>query len=371
MYIYFLIFILISYLFLRAYIKIKYKFWSIQPVFHLYNLSYWIFPPGTLNKTKPQINKYTNLKEIAFINYNQLENIDLFINFIQKYYLNTSEIIYKPTKNNIVPYFDNTKKSYFSIYKKDDEIVGVMTSRVLNVILGNIKFPTYYVDYLCVKTENRKSGIAQQIIQTHDYNQRTYTNISSSLFKRENQLNAIIPLVTYISFGYNMEKWNNIIILHNSLSLVSIKKLNIANFIKFISQNTKKFDACILPEINIILQLIESKNIYIYALYQGDTIMCIYIFRDASTTYNGKHTINLFASINNTISTEFIKGFYLCINILKNKYKNIIIENLSQNKIIIDDVNNKYKPFIKSPTAYYFYNFVTRPLLSNKVLIIN
>ena len=95
------------------------------------------------------------------------------------------------------------------------------------------------------------------------------------------------------------------------------------------------------------------------------------MFRDASTTYNSKQTINLFASINNTISYEFIKGFYLCMNIFKDKYKYIIVENLSQNNIIINNINSKYKPFIKSPTAYYFYNFITRPLLSNKVFIIN
>lgn len=371
MYIYIFIFFIISYLLLRAYIKIKYKFWSIQPVFHLYNLSYWIFPPGTLKKNKPEINKYTNLKEITFTNFERLDNIDLFVEFIQKYYLNTSQIKFIPTKNNIIPYFNNTKKSFFSIYKKNNEIVGVMTSRILNVTLNNVKFPTYYVDYLCVKTENRKSGIAQQIIQTHDYNQRTFTNVSSSLFKRENQLNAIIPLVTYITFGYNIEKWNNTILLHDSLSLVTINKNNINNFINFIKQNTNKFDICISPEIKVILQLIESNNVYIYALYQGETMICIYMFRDASTTYNSKQTINLFASINNTISDEFIKGFYLCMNNFKDKYKYIIVENLSQNNIIINNINSKYKPFIKSPTAYYFYNFITRPLLSNKVFIIN
>ena len=60
-----------------------------------------------------------------------------------------------------------------------------MTSRMLNVSIDNNEFTTYYVDYLCVHKDNRKQGIAQQIIQTHDYYQRKNTVIPTSFLKEK------------------------------------------------------------------------------------------------------------------------------------------------------------------------------------------
>ena len=50
---YILLTILFIVLFIIAYIKIKYKFWSIQPVFHVYNFNYMIFPPGIIDPNLP------------------------------------------------------------------------------------------------------------------------------------------------------------------------------------------------------------------------------------------------------------------------------------------------------------------------------
>ena len=42
------------------YIKLKYPFWSSQPVFHMYDFYYWFFSPGYINKDLPEKNKFTN-----------------------------------------------------------------------------------------------------------------------------------------------------------------------------------------------------------------------------------------------------------------------------------------------------------------------
>ena len=46
------------------YIKIKYRFWSAQPVFHIYDFHYWLFSPDYINKSLPEKNKFTNFKNI-------------------------------------------------------------------------------------------------------------------------------------------------------------------------------------------------------------------------------------------------------------------------------------------------------------------
>ena len=62
MYLYVLIYdIFISmYLLLIAIYKLKFPFWSRQPVFHFHNLKYWLFPPGIIQHGKPE--KGTNPK---------------------------------------------------------------------------------------------------------------------------------------------------------------------------------------------------------------------------------------------------------------------------------------------------------------------
>ena len=60
-FLYIIAFIIIIYLIITAFIRVKLNFWLTQPVFHIYNLRFWINPPGLINKELPKINKYVNL----------------------------------------------------------------------------------------------------------------------------------------------------------------------------------------------------------------------------------------------------------------------------------------------------------------------
>jgi hypothetical protein len=373
MLLYFIIVLCIIVILGRAFIKIKYNFWSIQPVFHLYDLHYWLCPPGIINQSLPIINKYTKINDISFIKYKDLTDDDIneFVHFIQSHYLNTTTLKYLPTSNNITPYFTNSTNSYFSIYKKNTEIISVMTSRLLNVTIDANNFMTYYVDYLCVKDTHRKSGIAQQMIQTHEYNQRINTTIPTSLFKREHRLNALIPLVIYQSYVFKISKMNNTKDIHTSLRLLLIDTSTLSDISNFVIKNAYRFELVITPNTQSIDDLILSDNIFIFGLYQGSDIMAIYLFRDASTVYNNKRTVNCFASINITTTEEFINGFYKCIESLKQYYSYIIVEDISHNHYIVNDITKHTSSYSTSPTAYYFYNFATRPILANDSFIIN
>jgi ribosome biogenesis GTPase A len=47
------------------------------------------------------------------------------------------------------------------------------------------------------------------------------------------------------------------------------------------------------------------------------------------------------------------------------------IEDISDNNILINNIQLKTKPLVVSPTAYFFYNFAYPTFKSNRVLIIN
>ena len=68
--------------------KIKYPFWSRQPVFHYHNLFYWIKPPVIIQMERPEINKFYNskitFKQISDLNQKEIDRI---VDFIKKHYL--------------------------------------------------------------------------------------------------------------------------------------------------------------------------------------------------------------------------------------------------------------------------------------------
>ena len=381
---------------ITVYIKLKYGFWYYQPVFHIYNLNYMIFPPGIIRNYLPEKNKYTNFKNIETIIYDNVTEIEMnsFINFVKLNYLRNNDNIYDPDKNNVVPYFiGHNTMSFFSFYRentiiknlKDDtliedkKIIGVMTSRPIYVTINNgiesSNFKAYYVDYLCVDKSYRKKGIAPQIIQTHHYNQSHLNkNIVVSLFKREDELTGIVPLCVYSTYGFNMEHWIKPLELNNNYKLLEITPQNLFYLNHFIKDNSKHFDIIINTDVSNIVELLKTKNIYIYAVIIHEKIICVYFYRKSCTFIDkNSEVLSCFASINNCDDKSiFIHGFKLSVwNVLdKNKFKVSAIENISHNNLIINNLLLKNKPFVISPTAYFFYNFAYPTFNSKKVLII-
>ena len=60
---YILFFGTLSIILIFVYIRLKYQFWAIQPVFHVYDVGYMIKAPGIINDNLPEKNKYTNFKK--------------------------------------------------------------------------------------------------------------------------------------------------------------------------------------------------------------------------------------------------------------------------------------------------------------------
>ena len=52
-------------------------------------------------------------------------------------------------------------------------------------------------------------------------------------------------------------------------------------------------------------------------------------------------------------------------------YSHLIVEDISDNYLIIDNLKIKTNPDLVSPTAYFFYNFANQPFSSKDVLIIS
>ena len=378
------------------YIRLKFGFWAVQPVFHVYDIGYMIKSPGIINDYLPEKNKYTNFKNIDTIVFSELTSLQTqrFLNLIKMNYLQNKNNIFSPNKENIVPYLKgHNDKSFISFYNEDNvifdfkkgtsitdkKIVGAITSRPVYVVINNrdkeAKFRAYYVDYLCVDKLNRKKGIASQLIQTHHYNQRHINkNVVVSLFKREEELTGIVPLCVYSTYGFPVTTWSKPFDLSSEYKLLEINSKNFHYLFDFIKNYGKKFDIVINTEITNIIELINSKNIFIYVIIVDDNIISAYFFRKSCVQIEkGMEVLSCFASITNTIDDVFIQGFKISFWKIssENYFGFAAVEDISDNNIIINSLKQKTKPIIVSPTAYFFYNFGYPTFKSNKVLIVN
>jgi hypothetical protein len=372
------------------YIRLKHRFWCIQPVFHIYDIHYWFRNGGIIRKELPEKNRYTNFKDISFFTFNKINDKQLkeFIFLIQNNYLKNKENHFHPKKENIIPYFKNHfADCYFTFYYKDillediksldiipdKKLIGVITSRPLHVIIQNKLLDVYYVDYLCVDKSYRKKNIAPELIQTHEYLQsHNNKKIGISIFKREDNLTGIIPICVYKTYCFNMQNWYNPL---NNINLLKGDGNNIYYLYNFINENKKKWDIQVLCELSNLIELIRSNNIHIYMIILEKEIKAAYFYRKVCTSITkGKEVVSCFASIKGEIEEEnFIQGFKIGLSkiVKKHNFSYLCVEDISDNNIIIKNLLIKNNPTSIHPTAYFFYNFAYQTFSSNKVLMIN
>lgn len=384
---YILLFILLIYLILFAYVKIYYNFWSLQPVFHYYNLFHWFSSPKIINPSLPLVNKFCNFKDIVSNDFSNVSNLhkQKCIHFLQTHYLRNKFTNYIPILSSFEPYFLNGSNhpSILSTFMDDtllfenqkiihdQEIIGMISSRPLEVHINSTFFNTYYVDYLCVHKQHRKQTIAPQLIQTHEYYQRHLNkNIQTSLFKREGVLTGIVPLTTYDTFIYDEL---NILILNPFYHVERITEKTMNQLCEFIKLNKNSFKCFITPCLSNFIELIKTNNIYVYVLkpLKKDDILSAYFFKNSHTLFNDRLTMECVVSISNCpLNQLFFEGFCACYlkMIKKIKTKQIIIENISHNYKLLSFITNT--KMYTSPTAFFFFNYKTYSIKSEDCLIL-
>ena len=381
------------------YIRIKYKFWALQPVFHFYDFYYWFVNVGIIRKELPEKNRYTNFKNIKTYSFEDVKEFQLkeILLLIQLNYLRNNDNTFSPNKDNIVPYFiGHNTKTFWSIFLEQDllidnktgktidqeKIIAIITGRPLHVKINNgrkdASFDVYYIDYLCVNKNKRKQNIAPQLIQTHEYNQSHLNKkISVSLFKREEELTGIIPLTVYKTVCFNMRNWNEPKPLNAKISVLTGDKQNMYYLYNFINEMILKFDITVHPEISNLIELVTTKNMFVKMLVVNGNIVGAYIFKKSCTFIEkDKEIISCIASIcsESLFREDFIQGFKVSLwSILKDhsNFKYLVVENISDNNVLIENISIKTTPIITSPTAYFFYNFAYSPFKSERCLIIN
>ena len=134
-----------------------------------------------------------------------------------------------------------------------------------------------------------------------------------------------------------------------------------------------QFGLLIVPEFATILELIQTKNCYIYFLLKEHDIKAAYFFKKTCTYIDeGGELLSCYASINNCKNIDlFIHGFKVALFQIKEKhiaFRYLAIEEISDNKLLTNSLKKKSRPLLSNPTAYFFYNYISQTFKSEKVL---
>jgi predicted GNAT family acetyltransferase len=242
--------------------------------------------------------------------------------------LKKGDNVFSPKPINVHPYFtSHTSKSFISIYHENEfvadhkngsleefkKIVGVITSRPVHISIWKKDvqntMDAYYVDYLCVHDDHRKKGIAPQMIQTHHYYQRHMNkNIVVGLFKREGDLTGIVPICVYKTYGFSVKKWVKPPEFPAYYTLLEINPQNFSSLYDFLKKTAPKyFDIHIHTEITNIIELLKTKNLFIYVLmnHVDQEIQCAYFFKKSCVFIeNDLEVLTCIGSVNDSTSNN-------------------------------------------------------------------
>jgi len=375
-----ILFVISLYIIFIICLRVRHPYWSKQPVYHSHKLLYKFYHPGIVKHFPSDKDRYVDLKDIEFCKINNNSNYDKISKFLCENYSKNEYTVFKPSSKYIKSYYEGSSdKSYVSFMKhnslkyttetevKEEEIiVGLLTTRPLIVKLDSKYLNIELVDLLCINPLYRKGYRVPKLIQTHKYHMEQKTKKAGIyLFKNENHNSFnIIPLCKFECYAFDIFTWRTPIKLGQE---EIIESNEYTSELMYETIMLSKFKNKIYFDLYTMNNLVKSGNIHLYCLKVKSKILGLYFFKNSQTIYNKELVFECVCSIRLTGIELFLKGFHNAVNLCckKNKYRYLVIENTSNNNIVINKILSSKSYINKYYSSYYTYNYITKQLNPN------
>jgi hypothetical protein len=384
---YFYIAIVFFIVLVLIYKKLTNKFWYHQPVYHYWDIQYWMYNKGIIMNQLPEKNKYCNFHDIVCNTFDNCSDYHKkeFLLLINEHY---NEGIYKPTIKCLNTRMKTIYPSFYSLYLKDvtykykdkiindKEVIGSMLTNpiLINIVKNEKTLDAYYADFLCVDKKHRKKNLAAQIIQTHEYYQRHHNKkIAISLFKKEGELVGIVPVCIFYNYFFSLTEWKIKPVFDKKTKIIKVDTQNIYYLYNKIIEQQELFDILIYRSLDSMIEMIKEDIFVVYMVMREDEILSAYFYQRYENFIDGKEIITCNSSILFSFSKEeFIEYFKKSLYLLCQKYSNIHylnMENISHNYLLVNNLLLSSNPFEQSINAYFFYNYAYNAFLTKKTFI--
>jgi hypothetical protein len=325
----------------------KHLFWnSTQPIYDVLKKDGVIKDVSNLTVVEPS--KGMNIIEFDKSN---IDNIDIFIDFINKHF-----------DQYVIQMREYIKFNCGNTYKlvgleKDNQLVGTISGKYTSIMVNNKKYKSIYVDYLCIHKDFRDKHYAPILISMIIKNMKS-DNYPTAFYRLDSMRHHFKHF--YVSSYYYYDLKNKIgkkcvdnisikstILDKNNLSLIKkfyhfhIKNISIFKIYENITQ--EEFSMKIKNKISTTMVFQENDNIIGYITYLDTTYN---IFDKQSSVIEVHYFIFSNERYSNSILSKFIKHIpskFEYIYLLNNYYNNYMIAYLNMTK-----TNESY---------FYLYNY--------------
>lgn len=379
------VFVVLMFVAIFMYIKLKYPFWNLQPVYHKYAFWYKFSNPHIYSLIPNKTKYYDKLKIIQTTSFENVsrETIKTLCEFMQSHYIQYDGIFWSITEKDMISYLSG-QKAFVSIWYEFENPIGFITSRTIDFHIADSNITNtdaYYFDMICLIKKHEDK--IHTLFQTHEYNQRILEpGVPIGLFKKEIQiLDSVVPLVQYKSISYYLRNLKIPKLPATDYYLLRVMKTHPDILHTICTNQLKKWfpHLVVCPSMSAIIGLLKSNQLFVYVLKRGENILAYYFLKNANMVYDmiDGATIQLVGSIlaNQACSLEtFYFGFLHSVQLLLKDqlFKMIIIDGISDNLYILDKWNRENTGINDVDTAYYMYNYIYpgSPIDSSKCLVL-
>jgi len=398
-----------------AYIKIRYPFWNIQPVFHTYD--YWRYLYQTafiINPSQSLHNsKFCDVSQVKTYSYvdTTLEQRTKWVDFLRCYYIPSDRIVFTITEPILYDYMTGSEDpAYVSFFQetqyiqnpptengdrlgsfKKSDPIGCISSRPIDIYIGlsNPRIPGYFWDFISSKREHKTKHLSRKLIQTHEYNQRLHTpERKVSLFKKEIHLcEGIVAVTTYPIYTFFIKN-EPVQDLPMGTYINIFSKTDMNDWTTFIEYSKKNdvFRFHGIADTGILVNMIQNKQLYMCCLKVTTNIFAYYFFKNANIQYESEtdvemdcNTLIFSASMRTQECSDslFFLGFMQAMKTIfkqnrvyqkgsvkkslvkqRRPYTILLFESISHNVEILEKWEARNTVLSKHDAAYYLYNMV-------------
>jgi hypothetical protein len=364
-------------LFFFLIIKLCFRFWSVQPVFHAYNPFYWLYSPGIINHKKPIKNKFFD-SSIITTPFHKIstEKKALVLYFLQAHFRDRylTKTFNKDTFYTCLE-LQNTN-SFISLYRHGihNKIIGYISSRILCGIANKQKIFISYLDDWTIRENYNIMNNRYKLFYSHYHNVRSANSSNIFLFKTD-KLTPVIPYCTYNNYLFEINKW---IRVNKHLPInINCKLINEQSFalLTDIFQNIQnKFATFIIPSFTNIKNLIKNKLIVPCVLIDKTTPVAVVFFRNNFQNYKNKQLITIMSSYcRKGYEGIFKDSLTNMLYLLKFKFElsYLNLDDGSDNLLLLNHMRDLDIPKLTTKSYYYFYNYISRPIKSSNMFMIH
>ena len=416
---YIVVTVTLLYIIIYAYIKIKYPFWNVQPVYHTYD--FWrafYSTPFFIYKYRPIKTKFSNeinVKTIPYLDATSDQKQQV-LQLLQSNYISNDRILLTLLEKDLdALYGGHFDTPFISLYIEKNYGLGesldsntiILNKRIIGSIISNpvhvycpkanvyTETPLYYTDFLCVNRElksskgslgSKGSKHLRELFDTHEFHQRLYNPaIAGSLFKREiDLLDGIVPIVQYITYVYYLRNMGfPPLPAHFHVVHINAENLDLLTDFLYVQTHldldkSPHFDLLSVTSLGNYIAMIKQGLCHVFCLRKGEHIFATYFFRDGKMQYEDLDgdTLQFYGSMSNTDTAQlFYLGLLHSLYQIMKKYprfKMLMFENLGDNTVLHKLWRQKNSPTFENKTAYYSYNWIHpgSPLRSEKCLFL-